>query len=106
MIKHGDGTAATYAEASRLIGESLHMAVKMEDPVNQVGAYRVRALLHMKQGRYAAARADFERAFALVFEYRDGGANAQVRMQSLEQEQPAFRDYFDLMMRCVATRAA
>jgi CHAT domain-containing protein len=106
LARHGDGSAATYAEASRLAGDALRMAQKMEDPYNQIGSHRVRALLHMKQGKAAAARADFDRAFALAFKYRDGGANAQLRMQSLEQEQLAFRDYFDLMMRGVVARGA
>lgn len=106
LARYGGGESAALAEAERLIDASLRMAVKMEDPLNQIGAYRVRALLHTKQGRHAAARADFDRAFDLVFRYRESGANAQLRVQSLEQEQLAFRDYFDLMMRSVATDGA
>ena len=75
----------------------------MNDARNQIAGYRVKARLQMKQRKYAAARADYERCFDLIFKYRQASANPQLRMEALEEEQAAFRGYFDLMMRAVAT---
>lgn len=103
LMEHGDGSRATYAESARLLADSMEMSVRMNDARNQIAGYRVKARLQMKQQKYAAARADYERCFDLIFKYRRASANPQLRMEALEEEQAAFRGYFDLMMRAVAT---
>jgi tetratricopeptide (TPR) repeat protein len=103
LMEHGDGSRATLAEAERLLADSMQMSDKMHDARNQIGGHRVNARLQMVKGRYAASRAEYERCFDLIFKYRQASANPQLRMDALEQEQAAFRGYFDLMMRGVAT---
>ena len=102
LMEHGDGSRATLAEAGKLLADSMQMSDKMHDARNQIGGHRVKARLLMVQGRYAAARAEYEHCFDLIFKYRQASANPQLRMDALEQEQSAFRGYFDLMMRGVA----
>jgi hypothetical protein len=80
----------------------MEMSIRMNDARNQIAGYRVKGRLQMKQQKYAAARADYERCFDLIFKYRQASANPQLRMDALEEEQAAFRGYFDLMMRAVA----
>jgi CHAT domain-containing protein/tetratricopeptide (TPR) repeat protein len=106
LIEHGDGASSTLREAAALLEASMQMALQRSDVQNQIGGHRVRAALLARQGMYPAARAEFERAFALTFKYRGATANPQLRMQSLEHEQLAFRGYFDLMMRDVAADGA
>jgi CHAT domain-containing protein/Tfp pilus assembly protein PilF len=101
LIEH-DGSRAAYAEAEKLLADSLGMSAKMNDVRNLIAGHRVRARLLMKQGRYIASRAEFERCFELIFKYRQASVNPQLRMEALEEEQAAFRGYFDLMMRAVA----
>jgi len=99
LIEHGDGSRASQAEAVKLLADSMQMSVKMNDARNQIAGNRVEAMMAMKQGKFAAARAGFERTFELIFKYRRASANPQLRLEALEQEQSAFRGYFDLMMR-------
>jgi CHAT domain-containing protein len=105
LVTVGDGTPASFAEADTLLDETLQMCLNVKDKLGEIGAHRVRAAMHAQQGRYAAARAEFEKTFELTFKYRQSTANAQLRTQTLAHEQPAFRGYFDLMMREVVTRA-
>ncbi len=102
LLEHGDGSRATLAEAQQLLADSMEMSDRMHDARNQIGGHRVNARLLMKLDRYAASRAEYERCFDLIFQYRQASANPQLRMDALEQEQAAFRGYFDLMMRGVA----
>lgn len=103
LLEHGDGSRATLAEAQRLLTDSMEMSEKMHDARNQIGGHRVNGRLMMKLNRYDASRAEYERCFELIFKYRQASANPQLRMDALEQEQAAFRGYFDLMMRGVAS---
>ncbi len=100
LIEH-DGSRAAYVEAEKLLADSMEMSAKMNDARNLIAGHRVRARLLMKQGQYVASRAEFERCFELIFKYRQASANPQLRMEALEEEQSAFRRYFDLMMRTV-----
>ena len=104
LIEHGDGSHATIKEAVTLLADSMQMSVKVNSVRDQIGGHRVLALLAVKQGRFAAARAEFERTFELIFKYRNASANPQLRMEALEQEQTAFRSYFDFMMRGVLSK--
>jgi len=101
LVEH-DGSRAAYAEAEKLLADSMDMSTKLNDARNLIAGHRVRARLLMKQGQYAASRTEFERCFELIFKYRQASANPQLRMEALEEEQSAFRRYFDLMMRTVS----
>jgi tetratricopeptide (TPR) repeat protein len=104
LIEHGDGSSATHAEAARLLAESLQMCLDVRDKLGEIGAHRVNARLLHRQGKFTAARKEYERAIDLIFAYRRSSANPQLRTQTLGHEQPAFRGYFDLMMRDVTAR--
>jgi tetratricopeptide (TPR) repeat protein len=104
LIEYGDGKPATQAEAAALLAETLEMCLKVEDRLGEIGAHRVKARLLAKQGKFGPAQKEFETAFNLIFAYRASSSNAQLRTQTLGHEQPAFRGYFDLMMRDVAAR--
>ncbi len=104
LIDHGDGSRATHAEAAGLLAESLQMCLNVRDKLGEIGAHRVTARLLHKQGKFVAARKEYERAFEQIFAYRRSSSNTQLRTQTLGHEQPAFRGYFDLMMRDVTAR--
>lgn len=106
LVEHGDGSRVSQAEAIKLLADSMRMSVKMNDARNQIAGQRVLATVAMKQGRFADARAGFERTFELIFKYRNASANPQLRLEALEQEQAAFRGYFDLMMRGIVADGA
>ena len=106
LIVGGDGSPASFTEAATLLDETLRMCLKVKDKLGEVGAHRVKAAMFARQGRYAAARAEFERTFDLIFKYRHSTANAQLQTQTLAHEQPAFRGYFDLMMRDVVAQGS
>jgi CHAT domain-containing protein/tetratricopeptide (TPR) repeat protein len=99
LIEHGDGSSTSFKEAAALLGESLQMCLEMHDKPCEIGVFRVKARLLAKQGKVASAQAEFERALELIFEYRKSTANPQLRAQAIDHEQPAFRGYFDLVMR-------
>ncbi len=104
LIEYGDRSPATQAEAAALLAETLEMCRKVKDRLGEIGAHRVKARLLAQQGRHGPARKEFETAFELIFAYRASSSNPQLRTQTLGHEQPAFRGYFDLMMRDVAAR--
>ncbi len=106
LLEHGDGSRATRDEVSRLLATVLRQALQVKDLPGEIGARRVTAALRIHEGKPAAAQAEFERAFALIREYRGTTANPQFRMATLDHEQAAFRGYFDLVMRDVASGAA
>jgi len=104
LIEHGDGSPATLKEASTLLASTLRQTIEVQDMSGEIGARRVHAMLLTKQGRYAAALAEYQRAFALIFEFRGTTANPQFRLATLLHEQAAFRGYFDLVMRDAVAR--
>jgi CHAT domain-containing protein len=104
LIAHGDGSSAVIKEAAALVATALRQSSKVQDMSGEIGARRVTAMLLTKQGRLDAARAEYERAFALIFKFRGMTANPQFRLATLLHEQAAFRGYFDLVMRDVAAR--
>jgi CHAT domain-containing protein len=106
LIAHGDGSHATMKEAAALVATALQQSKDVKDMSGEIGARRVTALLLTKQGKLDAARAEYERAFALIFKFRAMTANPQFRLATLLHEQAAFRGYFDLVMRDVARRGA
>jgi len=101
LIEHGDGSRATLAEADALLQDAFKQCVALHDVLREIGSRRVMARLLVKRGEYAAAEAEYNRTFALIFEYRATIANAQLRQGTIIEEQPAFRGFFDLMMRDV-----
>jgi CHAT domain-containing protein/tetratricopeptide (TPR) repeat protein len=102
LIEHGDDSRATMKEAATLVATALRQSVKVQDMSGEIGARRVLARLLTKQDKLDAARAEYERAFALIFRFRSMTANPQFRLATLLHEQAAFRGYFDLVMRRVA----
>jgi CHAT domain-containing protein len=98
---HGDGSRATVAEAEKLLSRSLKQSIEVQDKIGEIGAHRVAALLLARQNKPAEALAEYERTFALIFEYRAMSANPQLRISTMDHELPAFRAYFDLATRNV-----
>jgi CHAT domain-containing protein len=105
LIEHG-GSGATLKEAAALLASTLPQTIKVQDKSGEIGARRVLAMLLTKQGKFDAARAEYQRAFALIFEFRGMTANPQFRMATLLHEQAAFRGYFDLVMRNAVARGS
>jgi CHAT domain-containing protein/tetratricopeptide (TPR) repeat protein len=101
LLMHGDGSRATLAEAEALANRAVRQSVDVQDKLGEISAHHVMAMLRVQQGRLAAARAEYEKTFELVFEYRDMSRNPQFRIGSMEQELAAFRGYFDLVTRDV-----
>jgi len=104
LIEHGDGSPATLKEAGTLLATTLQQTIDVQDMSGEIGARRVHAMLLTRQGRYAAALAEYQRAFELIFEFRGTTANPQFRLATLQHEQAAFRGYFDLVMRDAVAR--
>jgi tetratricopeptide (TPR) repeat protein len=104
LIEYGDESPATQSEAAALLAETLEMSLKVKDRLGEIGAHRVKARLFAQQGKHGLAQKEYETAFELIFAYRASSSNPQLRTQTLGHEQPAFRGYFDLMMRDVAAR--
>ena len=104
LIEYGDGTPATLKEANALLASTLQRTLEVQDMSGEIGARRVHAMLLTKQGKYAAALAEYQRAFTLIFEFRGTTANPQFRLATLLHEQAAFRGYFDLVMREAVAR--
>ena len=106
LIEHGDGSRVTMTEAQLLLADSLQQSIELQDRNREISGRRVRAQLLAKQGKFAAAQAEYQRTFELIFAYRGTSANPQLRSFALREEQPAFRGYFDLMMRDVVADGA
>ena len=104
LIEHGDGSRATLKEAETLLAAILPQTIEVADKSGEIGARRVLASLLTRQGKYDAALAEYQRAFALIFEFRGMTANPQFRLATLLHEQAAFRGYFDLVMRDAVAR--
>ncbi len=105
LIAHG-GSPAQLREASTLLAGVLKQAAEVHDALGQIGARAVTASLLAKQDKPDAARREYERVFALIFDYRRSTSNPQLLTTTLGFEQPAFRGYFDLMMRDVVAKGA
>jgi len=106
LIVHGDGKPATLDEAGTLVAASLKKSIEVGDKQGEIGGYRVTAQLLAARGRYAEAQQSFERALAVAHEYREKFASSEARAAPLRQEQAAFRDYLDLMLRDLARESA
>ncbi|HEU5133898.1 MAG TPA: CHAT domain-containing tetratricopeptide repeat protein [Steroidobacteraceae bacterium] len=99
LIEHGDGSAAILSEADALLADSLRQCLDVKDGLGEIGVYRVRASLLAKQGKDAAALAEYQRTFRLIFNLHARTDNAEFRALTHRHEQPAFRGYFDLVMK-------
>jgi len=106
LIEHGDGSAASLAEADALLADSLRQCLDVQDGLGEIGVYRVRASLLAKQGKDAAALAEYQRTFRLIFDLHARTDNAELRSVTHRHEQPAFRGYFDLVMKDLVAQGA
>ena len=104
LIDHGDGSRVILDESANLLAEALRKSQELHDVLREVFARRVTASLLAHENKPAAALAEYKQAFALIFKYRNSSANAEFRATSLTQEQPAFRGYFDLVMKDAVAR--
>jgi CHAT domain-containing protein len=98
-------TEAQVTEAAELADQALRSATNRSDLAAEIAARRVLALVLDAHGDGRAARAQFEQALQLIFEYRSGSTNPELRATTLGFEQAVFRDYVDLLMRRIATSA-
>jgi CHAT domain-containing protein len=104
LIEFGDGSRRTLDEAAALLADTLEDCIQVRDQLGEIGARRVLAQLLTAEGKRAAAKAEYERAFAAARAYRAKSANTEVHAGTLAHEQAAFRGYLDLVLAGVAAR--
>ena len=93
-------------EAQKLIEHALQSALRRSDTLLEMHARRMRAQLLVRRRAFDEARAEYERAIRLIYEYRSQSTNPELQAATLASEQQTFRGYVDLLMRDVAARAS
>ncbi len=93
-------------EAGARAQEALDAAIRHGDVTQEIAGRRLLAQSQAARGSTKEARAEFERAIALIFRYRSSINNPELRAITLSHEQQTFRGYVDLLMREAATREA
>jgi CHAT domain-containing protein len=99
-------TPQALPEATALAQEALVAAVRHGDVTQEIAGRRLLAQSLAARGSPQEARAEFEKAIALIFRYRSTINNPELRAITLSHEQQTFRGYVDLLMRGVAARGA
>ena len=97
-------TPQSMGEATELAQGSLQAAIQRGDITQEIAGRRVLAQSHAARGATREARAEYEKAIALIFNYRSTIYNPELRAVTLAHEQQTFRGYVDLLMRDVAQR--
>jgi tetratricopeptide (TPR) repeat protein len=98
FIEHGDGSRAQLDEAAALLRDSLERTAASGESISLIGTHRAIAALLAREGSTAAALAEYDRTFQLIFDYRRMSTNTSVSPVAISFEQPAFRGYFDVVM--------
>jgi CHAT domain-containing protein/tetratricopeptide (TPR) repeat protein len=104
LIDYGDDSPATLAEAQRLIEEALQRTIEVKDKISEIAAHAVIARLLAKRGKFDASLAEYNRTFTQIVAIRAASSNPALNNSAVSFEEPAFRGYFDLVMRDLARR--
>ena len=97
-------TSQAVGEATRLAEDSLSDSIQRADTMQEIVARRLLAQSLAARGALREARDEYEKAIALIFNYRSSINNPELRAVTLAHEQKTFRGYVDLLMRDVAKR--
>jgi CHAT domain-containing protein/tetratricopeptide (TPR) repeat protein len=101
------GITRTEISAARTpVREALELAVRRSDVQLEMQARRVQAALLAASGDLTNARREYERAIALIFDFRGSASSPELRTTVVSHEQSTFREYVDLLMRGSVARGA
>jgi tetratricopeptide (TPR) repeat protein len=106
LMSRRNRLTADVEEAEALTSKVLRGAISSSDITLEQAARTTLAGVHLSRKQFRAAREEFERAIALLLQYRASSGSPEQRATSLGLTQNTFRDYVDLMMRDVAARPA
>ncbi len=97
-------SAAEIKAALETARSTLEFSIKRSNPLLEVQARRVQAVLLAASGDFAGARREYERAISVIFDFRGSSSSPELQATSLAHEQKTFREYVDLLMRNTVAR--
>jgi tetratricopeptide (TPR) repeat protein len=106
LLSQPDPGAAAIAEAESLAVVPLNAAIRRSDTALELAARHLQARTLTARGKWAEARAEYERAIDLIFRYSSTSTNPELQASAVAREDATFRGYLDLLMRAAAAREA